>query len=335
MRKVIISNCFNPYYNIAVETYLMEQAKPEDDILFLWQNDKTVVCGRNQNPLKECDMDTLKRDGGHVARRYSGGGTVYHDLGNLNFTFISAYDETRIKKNTDWIISVLSQFNIDAIFSGRNDILANGKKVSGGAFYEENGMLCHHGTLLVHSNIRDLEKYLQPSILKLKSKGIDSIRSRVLNLQEINEDITTLSLTEALISTFDPDESIHIAEEYLPPNLSPIAEKISHLADWKWIQGESPAFNVNFVERFTWGEVELKCFVENGIIIDAIVHTDALAIDVSKVIYETILTKCFDANELLEAFINTSYPWALEYGLWLSNRLPSDSLSRDQLDTQG
>lgn len=323
MRKVVISNRFNPYYNIAVETWLMEHADATDEILFLWQNDKTVVCGRNQNPLKECDIERLKGDGGHVARRYSGGGAVYHDLGNLNFTFITAYEEGCMKKNTDFIIGVLAEFGVEAVFSGRNDILVDGKKVSGGAFYEEGGMLCHHGTLLVHSNINDLEKYLQPSILKLKSKGIDSIRSRVLNLQELNEEMTTLALTEALVAAFDPDGSLHIAEEYLPPDMVTISEKMESLQDWNWIQGESPAFNVNFVERFTWGEVDFKCFVENGYIKDVTVHTDALVIEVSQSLRDALLGKRFSAHEVQRALRDLVHPWAQECGIWLSGILPT------------
>lgn len=282
MRRVIISRAVDPAYHLAAEEYLMSLCRPEEEILFLWQNANTVVVGRNQNPWKECAVDALAESGGRLVRRLSGGGAVYHDLGNLNFTFLSAMSEGRVEENSRVIVNVLATFGVEARFSGRNDILVGEKKVSGCAFYEENGILCHHGTLLVNTDVNALEAALRPSVLKLQSKGIDSIRSRVINLREIDRSMTVQTLMSALCREYIGSMQYETLPRGYMETLEPVARRKAVYESDQWTFGESPKFTSQETCRFPWGEVELNMEVADGVIRRAKVYTDALDTRISR-----------------------------------------------------
>lgn len=142
MRKIYLSDSVDPYFNLALEEYLFYNTNPADQVLYLWQNYNTVVIGRNQNPWKECNLAELEKAGGKLVRRLSGGGAVYHDLGNLNFSFVSNFEKNKIRKNIEMIICVLRTHNIEAVFTGKNDIQVGPYKVCGNAYFEGNNMLC-------------------------------------------------------------------------------------------------------------------------------------------------------------------------------------------------
>lgn len=185
MNRIVVSEERDPYYNLALEEDLLRGVRPDEVILYLWQNEKTVVIGRNQNPYLECDVSQLTASGVHLARRISGGGAVYHDLGNLNFTFI--YHESR--KNLDKQLNVIKKAvealgGVTVELSGRNDLTIQGQKFSGHAFYAEDGHEFHHGTLMVDVDLGQLENVLKPSKLKMQAKGITSVKSRVVNLKK-------------------------------------------------------------------------------------------------------------------------------------------------------
>lgn len=306
MYKVYISHSCNPYFNLALEEYLVHHNVPRDQILFLWQNQNTVVIGRNQNPWKECNLEELKRQGGRIVRRLSGGGAVYHDLGNLNFTFVSNFSEGKVKENIHLIIKALTLNGIEAIFSGKNDILAQGCKISGNAYFVENDILCHHGTLLVNADLEKLGSILTVSQNKLQSKGIDSVKSRVINIKELNSKITIESLKTDFISTFltdGDDTSVFWVDEdkVLDGNidLEAVHKQMKKFESWEWNFGSSPEFNYQFSERFSWGELDMYLLVIDGIIIEAKVCTDALDVNLPNRIKTMILHSKYDDEKLI------------------------------------
>ena len=200
--RYLITNETDPYKNLALEEYLLDNVTEDECILYLWQNEKTVVVGRNQNPWKECLIKDLGQDQGRLVRRLSGGGAVYHDLGNLNFTFLVTKDNYNVAKQLDVIIKAVNNLGIPAIKSGRNDIIVEEKKFSGNAFYSTGDKCYHHGTILVDVDMPSLSKYLNVSKAKLKSKGVDSVKSRVANLIEYRHDLTIDRLKTELIVGF-------------------------------------------------------------------------------------------------------------------------------------
>ena len=227
------SDSFDPYENLALEELLLESCGRGVCILYLWQNQKTVVIGRNQNAWAECRTEELKQAGGKLARRLSGGGAVFHDLGNLNFTFVVGKEDYHIPRQLEVILRALRRLGIPAEKSGRNDLLAEGKKFSGNAFYEQGDTWYHHGTLMVDVDKDSLTRYLTVSKEKLESKGVASVRSRVANLREFKPDLTVEELKNALVSALEEVyglEAKRISKEDLDLNgLRAISELIRFL----------------------------------------------------------------------------------------------------------
>ena len=184
----------NPHRNLAIEEYLTDTVPEDTLIVYLWQNKHTVVIGRNQNAWAECRTAELERDGGTLARRLSGGGAVYHDMGNLNFTFSLRTEDYDLRRQQSVIVEACRMLGIPAEISGRNDILTNGCKFSGNSFYSHNGCSFHNGTLLLSVDMANLGKYLTPSKVKLESKGVASVRSRVINLTELVPTLTVAQM---------------------------------------------------------------------------------------------------------------------------------------------
>ena len=266
----------DPHYNLAVEQSLLESVE-DRCILYLWQNQNTVVIGRNQNPWKECRTTLLAEEGGHLARRLSGGGAVFHDLGNLNFTFLMPQEDYDLGRQLTVIQEAVRSLGIPAEKSGRNDILAAGRKFSGNAFYKNGRQAYHHGTLLVDADMGKMSRYLNPSKAKLQSKGVDSVRSRVVNLKELNPEITIANLSEALEKSF--------AEIYdLPMQIltdgdldsARIQELTERNRSWTWNYGQKIPFTFECEERFAWGSLQLQLQIENGVIQQAKIYSDAM-----------------------------------------------------------
>ena len=192
----------DPYRNLAIEQYLMETVGEDTCILYLWQNSHTVVIGRNQNAWAECRTTELNRDGGHLARRLSGGGAVYHDMGNLNFTFLVSKKNYDLPKQLQVIVTACRNLGLQAEISGRNDVTIDGRKFSGNAFFDSKGQAYHHGTLLVDVDMSKLGQYLMPSKAKLQSKGVDSVRSRVVNLKQLCPELTVARMGQEMLKAF-------------------------------------------------------------------------------------------------------------------------------------
>ena len=170
--EIYMSEDFNPYRNLATEKLLLDSVGEDSLILYLWQNEKTVVIGRNQNPLAECNCALLKEENGFLARRLSGGGAVFHDCGNLNFTFLCCTENYDLEKQLRVIQKACEMAGIHAELNGRNDLLADGRKFSGNAFYNSKGKSYHHGTILINADKEKLTKYLTPPKAKLWAKGV-------------------------------------------------------------------------------------------------------------------------------------------------------------------
>ena len=173
------SSGLDPFGNLAREQVMLEHGPKDGVILYLWQNENTVVIGRNQNAFKECRVSLLEEEGGKLARRLSGGGAVFHDHGNLNFTFLLPQEDFDVRRQLEVICRACKAFGIPAEISGRNDLTAQGQKFSGNAFYKNGTRAYHHGTLLMNADMSKLGRYLSPPVAKLKAKGVDSVRSRV------------------------------------------------------------------------------------------------------------------------------------------------------------
>ena len=216
--KLYRGQSFDPFFNLAVEEYLLQNTDEGCCTLYLWQNQNTVVIGRNQNAFKECRTTLLEDEGGKLARRLSGGGAVFHDLGNLNFTFLVPTADYDLDKQLKVIELACEKLGVKVERSGRNDILADGRKFSGNAFYKNGPRAYHHGTLMVDVDREKMGRYLNPSKAKLSSKGVDSVRSRVVNLKELASDTTIELLSEKLAEAFEevyglPYEEIGLLEK--------------------------------------------------------------------------------------------------------------------------
>jgi len=271
---IIIKNkSTDPYFNLASEEYLADNLS--DDVFMLWQNGKSVIIGRNQNAFAELDRDFIEANGIKVVRRLTGGGAVFHDIGNVNYTFITQKGETALDfaRFCAPVIAALGELGVKAELSGRNDITADGFKISGTAQCVRGNRLIHHGTLLFDANLSEMAGALRPDPAKLKSKGIDSVRSRVANLRPM------------LKCPLDTEGFIAFIEDYVAVNsdaggaeitgvrwLTPEEiNGISKLAcekysTWEWNYGTSKAYSRRERRRFPFGTVEIELETANGII---------------------------------------------------------------------
>lgn len=275
--KYIITTETDPYKNLALEEYLLKTVKKDECILYLWQNERTVVIGKNQNPWKECKNSELEADGGRLVRRLSGGGAVFHDLGNLNFTFLAAKENYDVERQLEVILQAVKQLGIPAEKTGRNDISVEGRKFSGNAFFSDGTKNYHHGTILICVDMSMLSHYLNVARDKLVSKGVDSVRSRVANLTEYNETITIERMKQELLSAFQK------VYGFLPQRLDEstfdkeLLQKLEHkFASWDWNYGKRLEFNYTVSCRFSWGDFDLKLVVESGMIKECMIYSDSL-----------------------------------------------------------
>ena len=272
-----ISSSTNPYLNLAVEEYLLETVKSNQLILYLWQNERTVVIGKNQNAWKECRFQELEADGGHLARRLSGGGAVFHDLGNLNFTFLMPSSDYDLSKQMSVILEAVRSLGIDAQKSGRNDVTVDGKKFSGNAFCQKGTNSYHHGTLMLRVDTQKVARYLNVSEKKLRSKGVSSVTSRVCNLCDFIPDLTREQMQQELLKAlshvygFEPE-----AMDDQSFDTKRVMSLYSRYSSWDWLYGRKIPFTWLREERFDWGEVQLQLNINNGIIEDAALYSDSL-----------------------------------------------------------
>ncbi|ATP08727.1 lipoate--protein ligase [Aeromonas salmonicida] len=282
--RLLVSDSHDPLFNLAVEECIFRQMDPNQRVLFLWRNANTVVIGRAQNPWKECNTRRMEEDGVTLARRSSGGGAVFHDLGNSCFTFMAGKPGYDKSISTAIVLDALKLLGVNAFASGRNDLLVatqdGDRKVSGSAYRETHDRGFHHGTLLLDADLSRLANYLNPDPKKLAAKGISSVRSRVANLCELLPGIEHQQVSHALIEAFFTHYGARVSPEHISPiqlpDLPGFADTFARQRSWEWNFGHAPAFTHQLDERFDWGGVELHFDVEKGVIGRAQIFSDSL-----------------------------------------------------------
>ena len=300
--RILKSAVTNPWFNLATEDWIFNTLDPDSHTLFLWRNSETVVIGRSQNPWVECKTDKMEDDNVFLARRQSGGGAVFHDLGNTNFTFLSPKDDYDQTANFTIIVNALKKLGIDAELSGRNDMQVGDKKISGSAFKHAIDRSFHHGTLLVNADMQKLGDYLNPHPLKLQAKGIKSVRSRVANLVEFNKDINHEVLSAALIEAFCEYYGQTVAVEELDE--ASLAEQptlnkyYQQMADWDWRFGKTPQFSHRIETRFDWGLIDLHMEVQQAVIEEVVIFSDALNVELIDLLKEALTGIKYNRHEV-------------------------------------
>ena len=269
------SDTADGYANLGLDEWFLDHVGPDEVILYFYVNGNAVIIGKNQNPWKECDLAAMERDGVQLVRRVSGGGAVYHDEGNLNFSFIAGENRYDLDRQMNVILKTVRRFGIPCEFSGRNDLLAGGKKFSGNAFCVRHGRRQHHGTLLVSADLGRIARYLTVDPRKIRSKGIDSVRSRVCNLTEFCPELTVPALKEAIPAVF---REVYGAYDVFSPTAEEEAEiaryRAKH-ASREWRLGATPKFDYELDERFLWGGIQILFSLEKNVVREVHAFSDA------------------------------------------------------------
>ncbi len=302
-----ISRDFNPYNNLAIEKYLLDTVADDTLILYLWQNKNTVVIGKNQNAWAECRTTLLKAEDGYLARRLSGGGAVFHDVGNLNFTFICSTPNYDLLRQFEVIRTACRQAGIETEISGRNDILADGRKFSGNAFYNSKGKSYHHGTLLISADKERMSRYLTPSKAKLETKGVKSVKSRVVNLSELSPNLNCEQMKQFMLSAFENVYG-HKPEQLLINNSETITPLAEQYGSWEYLYGSSIPFSFSCEKRFDWGNIEILLQVKDSIIQAVKAYSDSMDWQIAEQIEAALSGKFFELQTLKDSICEVLLP---------------------------
>jgi len=302
MISYYISKSHVPYINQSIEEILTNNVKSDEVIFYLWQNDNTVVIGQNQNAWREVRLEAFNEDNGSLMRRITGGGAVYQDLGNQIFTFIAPPHLYDLDKQIEVIRKAVSTFGLDAQKIGRNDILIDGKKFSGNAFRKTKHANVQHGTLLVNTDMSKLVNFLNPSKEKLESKGVTSVRSRVVNLAELNPEITIEKLQVELLKAFKEvyNQELHEIKDS-DIDQEELTDLVEYYSSDDWKLGPVSPFNYETKNRFSFGEIIFNLEVNNGIVESATVYSDALDSDWILKIQDSLKGITFNKESIIQA----------------------------------
>ncbi len=278
--QVVISSQHDPFLNRAVEQYLTDHQEEGIVTMYLWKNQQTVVIGYNQNPYAECNVELLLDEGGHLMRRGTGGGAVYHDLGNINFSFIADKALYDVKKQLSVIQDALLSYGLQAEISGRNDLTCEGRKFSGNAFAKGQRNHLHHGTILIKTDGAMMQRYLIVDKAKLLKNGVKSVASRVVNLSELVPELTSENIKQPLIASFEKvygGKAEWLDFETLTRNKEVQAIK-DEISSHDFLFGRWEQFKTTKKARFPWGGVEIALQVDeaNTVIKDIQIATDCL-----------------------------------------------------------
>lgn len=289
------------WLNLARDGYFLENNKKGDVILYFYVNKNAVIIGRNQNAWKECSIANMDADGVQLVRRHSGGGAVFHDNGNLNFSFITDEKHYDLNRQMRVILNAVSKLGLKAEMSGRNDITVDGKKFSGNAFSLAKGNRSHHGTILVNADLTKLSNYLCVSKEKMRSKGIDSVRARVCNICELSSGLTVEAMRRLVIESFI--EEYGAASEYVFDGtaLAEVEERRERLASWEWRFGKTPQFDFETDKRFSFGDTQIYFNSRNGVIRETKVYSDCLDTELTTEIENALTGVHFRREEIKAA----------------------------------
>lgn len=315
MRFVSNNGITDPSLNLALEEYILRSLPDNDDYLLFYINEPSIIIGKNQNTVEEINSDYVEKNGIHVVRRLSGGGAVYHDLGNLNFSFIMKDDGKsfhNFKKFTEPVVRALQELGVAAEMTGRNDLQVGERKISGNAQFSTRGKMFSHGTLLFDSEIENVVSALKVNAEKYVSKSTKSIRSRVANIAEfLKEPLTIEQFREKLLqSIFGQAEQIPFyeltAEDWV---------KVRKLADeryrsWEWNYGRSPAFNVQQKKRIEGaGTFDVRLQVEEGLIAGAVIYGDFFGRGDSNEVAGKLIGTRYEASALKQLIAGIDLPF--------------------------
>lgn len=289
----------NPKLNLALEEYILRNFSAATDYLLFYINEPSIIIGRNQNTLEEINHHYVEDKKIHVVRRVSGGGAVYHDLGNLNFSFITNHDGKSLnnfKKFTAPVIKVLNTLGLNAELKGRNDIQVDDKKISGTAQFSTGKRMVSHGTLLLDTDLGEVVNALNVKMSKIQSKGHQSVRSRVANISEFLKEPLTIEafrqlVLEGLYEESEPFETYHLTAAEWEGVHQLKTEKYD---TWDWNYGRSPKFNIQRGKRFPVGEIDLRIFVEKGHITDFKIFGDFFGKEPVEQLEQVLMCKRYD-----------------------------------------
>lgn len=270
----------NPWYNLAFEEYCFKYLPQDEDYVILWINSPAIIVGKNQNTLEEINQEYVRDHGIKIVRRITGGGAVYHDLGNLNFSIITTvHGEVKIdfRKINIPMLKSLEMLGINAEFSGRNDLTLDGKKFSGIAQSVKKNRVLNHGTILFDTDLTVLSSALNVKKDKIESKGVKSVKSRVTNIRpHLKEDVDMLAFKDLLLKNIFALEGLEPMEYKLSEDQK---EEINKLYEekyntWDWNYGESPQFDYKNYKRFPFGSIDIRLQIKNGVIDDVKIYGD-------------------------------------------------------------
>lgn len=294
----------DPRINLAIEEYALKNLDINETYLLFYINESSIIIGKNQNTVEEINTEYVENKGIHVVRRLSGGGAVYHDLGNLNFSFITKDDGEsfhNFRKFTEPVVEALKKLGVNAELSGRNDLLAEGRKISGNAQFSTRGRMFSHGTLLFNSEMDHIVSALRVKKDKIESKGIKSIRSRVANISEfLTEKIAIEEFRSLLLKFIFIGEEIseYVLTEEDWKNIHQLSKE--RYQNWDWNYGKSPKFNLQHSHRFPVGQIDVRLDVNKGIIENCKIYGDFFGVgDVGEL--ENMLTNVRYEKSTLEA----------------------------------
>ncbi len=310
----------DPSINLALEEYALRNFDMGKDYLLFYINEPSIIIGRNQNTLEEINYGYIEDNGIQVVRRMSGGGAVYHDFGNLNFSFMTNHDVKSLNnflKFTAPVIKVLNEMGVPANLKGRNDIVADDKKISGNAQFSTGKRMFHHGTLLLNSDLGEVANALNVKMSKIQSKGHKSVRSRVANISEfLSENMEIEEFRQRILKGLYEERENFTTYKLSAEDWQGVHKlREEKYTTWEWNYGSSPKFNIKRTKRFPIGEIDLRINVERGNITEFKIYGDFFGKEPVEVLEVLIKNSRYEKNAitaLLEPIVIEEFFGALE-----------------------